>query len=314
VPVVEMHGDPKFGASHVMGDPQADGRMVADHLLNCGLRHFAFFSYGEAWWSRGLRDPYCQALQERGCDGPIHTYKPTTQEQNLAVWHDSLRPSLIKWLRGLPRPVGIYTPGDLHSVCLLEMCLELDISVPEEIAIIGRGNDTVICETVHPTLSSLDLNARRMGYEAAALLDRMMAGKAAEKTIKIPPSHVAVRQSTDLIAIEDADVAQAVQYIREYACKGIDVDRIVDQVGLSRRTLELRFGRHLGRSPKAEILRVQIEHAKMLLVRSDKTSESIARLSGFSSLEYFTTAFRRMVGMKPQAYRKTRVIPHEVAG
>jgi LacI family transcriptional regulator len=87
---------------------------------------------------------------------------------------------------------------------------------------------------------------------------------------------------------------------------------VVEEVGLSRRTMELRFGQMLGRSPKAEILRVQIEHAKMLLVRSDKTSESIARLCGFSSLEYFTTAFRRVVGMKPQAYRKTRVISQEV--
>jgi LacI family transcriptional regulator len=190
----------------------------------------------------------------------------------------------------------------------LDACRELDIAVPEEIAILGRGNDPVICETVHPTLSSLDLNTRRIGYEAAALLDRIMAGKSPKDFIYVQPSHVAVRQSTDLVAIEDADVAQAVRIIREQACKGLDVPRLVERVGLSRRALERRFHRHLRRSPQAEIIRVRIERAKMLLAQSDKTSASIARACGFASMTYFTTSFRRIVGMKPQAYRKLRVV------
>ena len=309
-PLVELLGGPKIGITNVKGDEFMDGSMVADHFLNCGLRQFAYFSYVETWWNNLLREAFCRVLEERSYN--CHVYHPMTDKRNVAVWHESQRPGLIKWLRSLPRPIGIYTPGDLHSVCLLDLCMELNIAVPEEIAILGRGNDPVICDTVHPTLSSLDLNSPRVGYEAAGLLDRMMAGKSANDVIRIPPSHVVVRQSTDLIAIEDADVAQAVRYIRQFACKGIDVSRVVEEVGLSRRTLELRFYHYLGRSPKAEILRVQIEHAKMLLARTDNTSESIARKSGFSSLEYFTTAFRRMVSMKPQAYRKRRVLPHDL--
>jgi len=309
LPLVELHGDPKIGSQMVKGDESLDAHMVAEHFLNCGLRQFAYFSYGEAWWSRYLREPFRNILEEQGFE--CHIYHPPTPERNVAVWHESQRPGLIEWLRSLPRPIGIYTPGDLHSVCLLDMCQELKIAVPEEIAIVGRGNDRLICETVHPTLSSLDLNSPRVGYEAAGLLDRMMAGKLAKDVICVPPSHVAVRQSTDLIAIEDADVAQAVRYIRQFACKGIDVARVVEEVGLSRRTLELRFHHYLGRSPKAEILRVQIEHAKMLLARTDESSERIARKCGFSSLEYFTTAFRRVVGMKPQAFRRMRVISYD---
>lgn len=310
LPLVELLGGPKLGVTNVKGDEFLDGRMAADHFLDCGLRQFAYFSYVEAWWNDLLRDAFRKVLADRGYD--CHIYHPMTRQRNVSVWHEGQRPGLIKWLRSLPRPIGIYTPSDLHSVCLLDMCMELNIAVPEEIAILGRGNDAVICDTVHPTLSSLDLNSPRVGYEAAGMLDRMMAGKPVEDVVRIPPSHVVVRQSTDLIAIEDADVAQAVRYIRQFACKGIDVARVVEEVGLSRRTLEMRFCRCLGRSPKAEILRVQIEHAKMLLARTDNTSESIARKCGFSSLEYFTTAFRRMVGMKPQVYRKRRVLPHDL--
>ena len=175
-------------------------------------------------------------------------------------------------------------------------------------AILGMGNDSVICETVRPTLSSIDVGARHMGYEAAKLLDRMMAGKPAKDIIYVPPSHVVVRQSTDLVAIEDADIAQAVRIIRESACTGIDVGHIAEEIGLSRRALERRFRQYLGRSPKAEIMRIRLEHAQMLMARTDKTSESIAKQSGFSSLEYFTKVFRHKVGMKPQAYRKMRRI------
>jgi LacI family transcriptional regulator len=310
LPFVELLGDPKFGLpQHVKGDPAGEGRMVVDYFLNCGLRQFAHFGDEATWVIKILREAYCRAAEEQG--QKCYVYDCPTHEPNAALWTASQRRGLAKWLRSLPRPIGVHTPSDLHSVFLLEMCAECNIAVPEEVAILGRGNDPVICETVYPALSSVDLNPRRTGYEAASLLDKMMAGKKWKEPIVVPPSHVVVRKSTDLLAIEDRDVAHAVRYIRQYACKGIDVPRVVEEVGLSRRTLELRFFQYLGRSPKAEILRVQVEQAKMLLTRTDKSSESIARLCGFSSLEYFATAFRRTVGMQPQAYRKTRLISHD---
>jgi LacI family transcriptional regulator len=230
----------------------------------------------------------------------------------MPAWHESQRPGLMKWISSLPRPIGVYTLSDIHSVRLLDMCHELDIAVPEEIAILGLGNDPVTCETVRPTLSSLDLDARRIGYEAAGLLDWMMAGKPFKNVISIPPSHVVVRQSTDLIALEDPDLAQALRLIRELACTGIDVDRVAEEVGLSRSALHRRFLRYLKRTPKAEIMRVQIERAKTLLAHVDKISENIARKSGFSSLKYFNMAFRREVGMTANAYRKMRRISRDL--
>jgi LacI family transcriptional regulator len=187
----------------------------------------------------------------------------------------------------------------------------LNLAVPEEVAILGRGDDRVICETVHPTLSSIDLDARRIGYEAAAMLDRWMGGKPPKELVSVPPSHVVVRQSTDLVAINDADVAKAVRFIREWACRGIDVARVAEEVGLSRRAVERRFLEHLGRAPKAEIMRVRIERAKMLLAQTDHSGEAIARKCGFASLIYFTRAFRREVGMTTRAYRKMRRVSRD---
>jgi LacI family transcriptional regulator len=273
------------------------------------LRHFAYFSYGEPWWVKWYRDGYLKTLAEHDFDCSI--YHPPTRARNVPVWDERFLPSAREWLLSLPRPVGIFTPGDLHAVRLLDICRELKVAVPEEVAVLGRGNDPVICETLRPTLSSLDVDARRVGYAAGAVLNRLMAGEKPSGTIYIPPSHVDIRQSTDLMVIEDGDVVQAMQFIRDYACSEIDVPRIAREVGLSRRVLERRFHKHLGRTPKAEIMRLRIENAKMLLARTDKSRESIARQCGFASPEYFSKAFHRLVGMKPQAYRKTRRISRE---
>lgn len=305
-PLVELHGHPKSGVAEVHTDIPVQAQMAVDHFFDCGLRHFGFFAFGSTWWIRQFCDNYRRVVEERGY--ACHVYKAPAFEDNVPIWRDSQRSRLVEWIRSLPRPIGVFTPGDLHSVRLLDICREMDIAVPEEMAILGCGNDSVVCETVHPTLSSMDLDARRIGYEAAHLLDLRMSGKAHHANIPVAPSRVVVRQSTDLMAIQDSDVAQAVRFIRQFACKGIGVNCVAEEVGMSRTSLEQRFHRYLNRTPAAEIMRVRIGHAKMLLSTTDQTTESIARKSGFTSADYFTKAFRREVNVTPAAYRRSQRI------
>jgi LacI family transcriptional regulator len=304
--VVELHGCPPLCSPMVTNDIAMDSRMIVEHLWGCGLRRFGWFAYGEAWWVKLHRDAFSRALYERG--GECLVYDAPTCVDAIPRWHENQQAGLTKWLRSLPRPIGIVTPGDLHSVRLLDACRAVGLAVPEDVAILGMGNDPVICQAVRPTLSSLDFDARRLGYEAANLLARKMAGKPTDGVVVVPPSHVAVRQSTDFMAIEDADMARAMRYIRDHACKGIDVSHMAAAIGLSRSFLERGFRQYLGRSPKAEIMRVRVERAKQLLIDTDKTSENLAKRCGFASLDYFTKAFRREVGMTPLAYRKLRRI------
>ncbi len=219
--LVELHGQPPGRTAEVQVDIEVEARMAVEHFLDCGLQHFGFFTYGDTWWITMHREVYCKALKDRGYACKI--YDAPRFDDRVPVWNERQRPGVVKWLHTLDRPIGVFTLGDLHSVRLLDVCRELDIAVPEEMAILGVGNDPVICETVHPTLSSVDLNARRIGYEAARLLDCRMAGKMIDEAVSVAPSYVAVRQSTDVMAIQDSDVAQAVRLIRQFACKGIDV-------------------------------------------------------------------------------------------
>jgi LacI family transcriptional regulator len=305
LPFVELLGDRSIGTAEVTCDDYLMGRMAVEHFFDRGLRRFAFFTYGETWWTQTHRDGFCRALKERGYDCEIYR-PPRTSDRALPVWHEYQRPRLVEWLRSLPRPIAVLTAGDMQAVRLSDACRETGIAVPEEVSILSLSNDPVICETVRPTISSMDLDARRIGFEAATLLARKMAGEHPKGVVYLPPSHIVVRQSSEIMHIADADVVQAMQFIRDFACTGINVSRVAKKVGLSRSVLERRFQQYLGRTPKAEIMHVRIERAKMFLSQTDKSSESIAHKCGFASLVYFTKAFRREVGMTPRAYRRMR--------
>ena len=216
---------------------------------------------------------------------------------------------MIEWLESLPKPCGVFCACDVYGVQVTNACRSRGIAVPTQVAVLGVDNDPVICSVSFPPLSSVDLNSKKVGYEAAALLDRMMAGKQPPKrTIFVEPEHVITRESTDIIAVDDADVAQAIRLIREHACRGLRVKDVAETLGLSRRALQQRFQRCLHRTPKEELMQVQIDRAKMLLSQTDLSVEQISRRCGFTTFEYFVRAFRRKTGTTPRIYRKIPVL------
>jgi len=187
---------------------------------------------------------------------------------------------------------------------VLSACGDCGIAVPDQLAVIGVDNDELLCELCRPPLSSVELNPQKVGYEAAALLDRMLDGKLPPAEQKsIPPLGVIARQSTDVVAIADADVASSVHFIREHACEGMQVEDLLQRVQISRSTLERRFARLLGRSPKAEILRVQFDRVKQLLARTDYPLAKIAQLTGFRHVENLCYLFKKKTGRTPGQYR-----------
>jgi len=120
----------------------------------------------------------------------------------------------------------------------------------------------------------------------------------------VPPLGVVTRRSTDVLAIPDRAVASVLRFIREHACEGIQVPDLVRVAALSRSVLERRFAGLVGRSPKAEILRVQLARARQLLAETDQSLPDIAERSGFKHPEYFSAIFRLKVGATPGQYRR----------
>ena len=179
------------------------------------------------------------------------------------------------------------------------------MAVPDEVAVVGVDNDGLLCELSDPPLSSVEPDARRTGYTAAEILDRLMRGRRVPVlSHRIPPIGVVTRQSSDTMAVGDADVAEAVRFIRENACSGISVKDVLQRVPLSRRALETRFVKAVGRTPHAEVERVRLERAKHLLLATELPVYEVARRTGFRYQEYLSVAFRRYAGVSPTQFRK----------
>lgn len=318
VPLVELHVAPTGGAQRVQPDEQVVARLAVDHFVDRGLReYFAYFSLDvtmETHWIDARLEAYKRAVAERG--GRLSAFRPRPPSEKATRDRPAIDDAeIIAWLRSLPRPCGVLAATDSHALRLVRACRQAGLRVPEDIAVLGVDNDPVFCEACSPRLSSIDLDAPRVGYDAAALLDRMLAGDvppAAGITISDADVFITTRGSTDVVALDDDKVAAAARVIRDQACRQVRVDQVAKAVGLSRRMLEQRFRRALDRTPKDEIRRVQIEHAKALLRSDDATLQAVARQSGFGSLEYFDRVFRKSVGMTPTAYRRHHRLVREI--
>lgn len=187
----------------------------------------------------------------------------------------------------------------------IEACKIAGLHVPEQVAIIGVDNDELVCALSYPPLSSVAPNTERAGYEAAELLDKMMAGKKMKnKNIIVHPTHIMTRQSTDILTIEDHEVAEAVRFIRQHAKEPIQVTDVVNAIALSRRVLERRFRKVLNRSVLAEIRRVRIETVAQMLVETDLSISQIALTLGYPDVKNIARYFRREKEMSLLAYRK----------
>ncbi len=281
-------------------DDEQIARLAAEHLLARGFKHFAYCGDARFKWSE-WREQYFRARVEAAGHG-VQSYRVHAGAGDLAAQLREIR----AWLKALPKPVGIMAAYDIRGQQVLDACRSVGLAVPADVAVIGVDNDVLLCELASPPLTSVIPNAHRTGYAAAALLDQLMAGKTVPATAHlIAPLGVAARQSTDVLAVDDRDVARAVQFIREHACEGINVSDVLRTVPLSRRVLEQRFQRLLGRTPREEILQARLTRVKQLLSETDLPLYLIAERTGFEHVEYLSVVFKRETGATPTAFRET---------
>lgn len=277
-------------------------RLAASHLIERGFRELAFYGEPDFNWSQWREDHFTEFARQSGCNCQV--FRAASRAEKGYSWSRERR-RLIAWVRKLPKPIGVMACYDFGGQQLLDVCRELDIAVPEQMAVIGVDDDARLCRLCTPPLSSVIPDTHRAGYEAAKLLDRMMNGeRIVGEAILIPPRGIAQRQSSDVYAVDDPDVVAALRFIREHACDGISVGDVLRVVPLSRRMLEHRFQKLIGRTPHAEIMRIRIERTSRLLRETDLTLAEIARRTGFPHAEYLSVAFKRQTGQTPRGYRR----------
>lgn len=288
------------GVANVTTDSEAIGILAAEHLLNRGFRQFAYCGVEGLPWS-GLRgDSFSRRLRQDGFE--THSYCPPVKRR-------SVRPAegrfLAAWLTGLPKPLGVMAGNDDRGEQVIEACKMAGIRVPDDVAIVGADNDDLVCDLSDPPLSSVAISFERAGYDCAEVLDGLMRGdKRGQRQISVLATHVVTRRSTDIVAVDDPQLAAALRFIRDHARDVVSVPDVARAAGLSRRVLEKRFRSSLRRSALAEIRRVRVAQICRLLVETSLSVSEIAGALGYQGSEHLARYFRSERHMPPLAYRQ----------
>jgi LacI family transcriptional regulator len=311
IPAVEISSVRKdLGIPCVMEDNEAIGRLGAEHLLERNLKNFVWAPFWDDAVNEERFQGFATAIRAAGFDCvrllPVNTRRSTRFSRHMN-W-TLRRRWVIHTIRSLRYPLGIFCYNDCVAADIVDACIENGIRIPDQVAVLGVDNDPVICDCVQVPLSSVRHDLEGMAYEAAALLDRLMNGEQPpEVPQRIAPKGVVTRKSTEVLAVENPEVAGALGYIQENFPRGnLSVEDVVAHGRIPRRSLERAFRDELQRTILHEILRVRVNHAQKLLETTRHSVTDIAVRSGFASLNHFYRVFRDRTGLTPRAFRLAR--------
>jgi LacI family transcriptional regulator len=288
---------------YFLGDDGAIAELAAEHLLDRGLRQFAYCGYPTNainGWSNERGRAFAARVNRQGFRCEAYRGRRDSDFD----WVDPQR-MMCTWLRSLPKPVGLMAANDHRARQVLEACRVLGLRVPEDVAVIGVDNDELICQLSTPPLSSVEHGAKQLGYLAAGLLDQMMQGKKGQnKLFIVAPVGVKARQSTNVLAVEDPVVRAAVAFISEHAREGIKVKHVLQAAGVSRSGLEKRFRATLGYTIYKAVQEAQLQQVRRLVTETKLPLKEVAATTGFRSVQHMTNVLRRVCGYTPGACRK----------
>lgn len=295
VPVVDLSiWREDIDLPRVVADNAAIGRVGAQHFLETGHQHCAWFALSSNPVSRARYEAYRETLASAGVEC-IRLDRTRSQDASY----------ITERLRALPKPCAIYTKSDYDSAWILDLCLSAGLRVPDDVALLGADDNALICENQVVPLSSVRHDLETIGYEGSAMLDQLINGQQLDERIRfVPPKGIRVRQSTDTLAVSDPTIRELMVYLKSNYIKPISTDQLANKFQLSRRSLEVRFREQMHCSIRECLISIRIAEAKRLLGVNDESIETIASLTGFCHAPHFSNTFKQVEGSSPSQYRK----------
>ena len=289
VPVVETQQlASRLGAPRVIVPHEEIGRMAAEYFLGLNFKQFGFVAFDENPLEENRRLGFRRSVEAAG--GKFHPLTPRSLQREIAR---------------LPKPMALFAINDSNALEVIRCCRDAGFQVPEEFAVMGVDDTDIICDLAGVPLTSINCNYERQGYEAAALLDRLMDGaRRPAEPIIVPPRGVTVRRSTDTLAIPDLDTARVLRFMRDHFRTPSGVQQIVGELNVPLRRIHGQFRLHVGRTLLQELTSLRVEHAKKLLRESKLKMEAVGAESGFSNRFHFVQAFRRVTGATPKSWQR----------
>ena len=275
---------------NVVSDDAGIGAKAADHLLRRGFRNFAYYGLSDrCYFSQDRKASFARTVEKAG-------FKAESCNKNNLC-------KLTEWISGLTKPLGMMVSNDDCAVDCYDAIRKLNLRIPDDVAIIGVGNDELVCDFAHPPLSSVAMNTEHAGYEIARALVDMIAGSHPTEDIVSGALEVVERQSTNIFAIRDKLISKAIQFIYSNIGKNLHVNDVVNAIPLSRRALYNRFKQAIGRSIYEEIRHAKMDYAARMLMESNLSITEIAEKLGFSDAKNLARVFQKGKGMTPFKYR-----------
>lgn len=299
---------PQLKFARVLEDATETARLVADHFLSRGFRHFLFYSDVHNWVYNERGMAFLKLLESAERDAKwLCWHKSPAFRTDHKAWRRK-REWLAGELKSAAKPVGIFAASDGLALELLETCEAVRIAVPEEVAIVGAGNSLLAVDAMHTPISSVDVNMEMIGYRGAELLGELMSRRpAAQQPVRVPPFRLIVRKSSDLVAVNHPGVARSLRFMWDHCHEPIGVSDLAKAASMSVRNFHQAFVDNLGRSPGNELHRIRIERAKKLLSDTNEKMDAVAEMCGYENGNSFWVAFKRSTGVSPKEYQKRLV-------
>lgn len=292
------------------------GREAARAFAQAGYQHFACLGNHTPYSDQRI-EGFTQELSEQGKKQPHIHHEATAQNTLYSEDFAQPSPELKRWLEALPKPTGILAVHDPLGRYLCSICAQLNIRIPEDIAIIGANNDELVCGLSHPMLSSVAIPWDTIGAKIGETIHSIITSSktsnnesnkkqlTSNQAILIPPSNVVLRHSANHLAIEDTTMRRAMTYLSDHLLESITIESMCTDLHIARRTLEHKFKEYLNTTPWQTLCKLRITRAKQLLAQTNHPISIIAELSGFNDPERLTVVFKRLEKTTPTSYRKT---------
>jgi LacI family transcriptional regulator len=286
---------------NITGAYDETGLLGAAYFLKKGFKNFAFYGFNDIVWSRERAEGFEKKIKEAGYSVHFFEHK---RSQSMDLWY--YKPSALrKWLKSLPKPIALMTCDDNQGLHITEASRHTGIRIPEEVAVLGVDNDESVCFLSDPPLSSISLDVEKGGYEAAKLMQQMIAGDNKRfYNITVKPTHVNTRASSDIYSTNDAHIVSALKYIHLNMDKKLKVEQVLRQVPLSRRSLEKRFIKTTGYPVYRYIYNLRMEKFAEWLLETKMTVIEIAQELGFNDTKNIARQFKHIKGLTPLEYRE----------
>ena len=301
IPVIAQDFKERFAEiPNITGAYHETGELGADYFLKKGFVNFAFYGFSDIVWSRERSEGFEKRVKSAGHNVHYFEHKKARSSE---LWY--YKPSsLSRWLKSLPKPIGLMACDDNQGQHITEACRHVGIRIPEEVAVLGVDNDEMICDLSDPPLSSIALDVEKGGYDAARLLEHLiMHGITDYHDIVVKPMQVITRHSTDIYATNDNHIASSLKFIHQNIDKNLHVNEVVKQVPLSRRALEKRFLEITGYPVYKYIFNLRIEKFTQKLLDTDMSVFEIALDMGLTDSKNIARQFRQVKGCSPSVYR-----------